>query len=102
MMTMAFSYLRGLPWLFSFCGCIILRRFSLWEGSLLISWKKIDRDQRSDKVSSYSLQLTGVEVEFINIGRRHLQGFMNGCFPQDSERCLVEVQSSQMPKNIPT
>jgi len=36
----------------SFCGCIILRRFSFWEGSLLISWKKIDRDQRSDKVKN--------------------------------------------------
>jgi len=68
---------------------------------LLISWKKIERDQRSDKVSSYSSQLTGVEVEVIKTSGRHLQGFMNGCFPKDSERRVVEVQSCQMPKNIP-
>ncbi len=68
---------------------------------MLISWKKIDKDQRSDKVSSYSSQLTGVEIEIIKIGGRHLQGFMNGCLPKDSERCIMEVQSCQMPKNIP-
>jgi membrane protein len=43
-------YVVHLAGYFSFCGCIILRRFSLWVGSLLISWKKIDKDQRSDKV----------------------------------------------------
>ncbi len=39
---------------------------------MLISWKKIDRDQRSDKVSSYSSQLTGVEIEIIKIGGKPL------------------------------
>jgi hypothetical protein len=68
---------------------------------LLISWKKIDRDRWPDKVTSYSSQLTGVEVEVIKIGGRHLQGFMNGCFSKDSERRVVEVQSCQMPMNIP-
>jgi len=51
--------------------------------------------------SSYSSQLTGVGVEVIKIGGRHLQEFMNGCFPKDSKRCIMEVQSCQMPKNIP-
>jgi hypothetical protein len=49
--------------------------------------------EKDRKKSSYSSQLTGVEVEVIKIGGRHLQGFMNGCFPKDSERCVVEVQS---------
>jgi len=48
----SFFYGSLSTWSFSFCGCIILRRFSLWEGSLLISWKKIDKDQWTDKVHS--------------------------------------------------
>jgi len=54
---------------------------------------------RMDSVAFTSIR--SVEAEVIKIGGRQLQGFMNGCFTKDSDRCVVKVQSCQMPKNIP-
>jgi hypothetical protein len=45
-------------------------------------------------------RLAGVKVEVIKIDGGRLQEFMNGCLPEDSERCVVEVQFPQMLKNI--
>ncbi len=41
-------------------------------------------------------QLVGVKTEFIKIDQGRLQEFMNGCFPKDPNRCVVEVQFGQM------
>ncbi len=45
-------------------------------------------------------RLAGVKVEVIKTDGGRLQEFMNGCFPKDSERCVVEVQFCQMLGNI--
>jgi len=70
-------------------GFVGLLWFSTWVfGSLRIALNIVFRVEKSQGM------LRG-------IGGRHFQEFMNGCFSKDSDRCVVEVQSCQMPKNIP-